>query len=94
MYKNIVHIQKRYALQTDNYLFLYEFFDNTLREFNASPVPLATHETASSETYTSIPVLFEINLSNHHSKEPPPVIRIPLSLISEDNSGGVFSNTT
>ncbi|KJZ84999.1 hypothetical protein ClosIBUN125C_CONTIG57g03168 [Clostridium sp. IBUN125C] len=58
-----------------------------------SPVPFATHSTASSATVAETPVLNSISLSKPCSKAPPPVINIPLSIISDANSGGVLSNT-
>ena len=57
----------------------------------ACPPPLATHVNGSSAIITGMPVEFDINLSRSLNNAPPPVNTIPLSTISDANSGSEFS---
>ena len=56
-------------------------------------MPIATHVTGSSAILTGMPMHFAISLSSPFSNPPPPVRTIPLSIISAESSGGVFSRT-
>ena len=57
------------------------------------PVPSATEVSGLSAIKTGTFNSWANNLSIPSIKAPPPVMTIPLSIISADNSGGVCSNT-
>ena len=65
---------------------------NLSKSSSVFPVPLTTQSNGSSAIYTGIPVLKLISLSIFLISAPPPANTIPFSAISDDNSGGVFSN--
>ena len=56
------------------------------------PVPFATQSKGLSAIYVGISVFCDIKASMFFIKAPPPANVIPLSTISDANSGGVFSN--
>src|SRR5690625_3956717 len=58
------------------------------------PVPIATQSNGFSATKTGISVSSLITVLKFFNNAPPPESTIPLSIISADNSGGVFSNVT
>ena len=73
--------------------YLYIYFSNKFILSNNKPVPSATHVSGLSATNTGTFSSCDNNLSNPSISAPPPVITIPLSIISADNSGGVCSST-
>ena len=58
------------------------------------PDPHATHARGLSTKNAGSPVAARIAASNPRNNEPPPVIAMPKSAISADNSGGVDANAT
>ena len=54
-------------------------------------MPLITESSAFSTVLTLRSVSFAISLSKFLIEEDPPVRKIPVSIISADNSGGVLS---
>ena len=73
------------------------FLDETARldRFLSSiilPNPLIIVLALSSQTLTFKPVSFPINLSSPSKGAEPPVIWIPVSIISDAISGGVLSS--
>src|SRR4029079_6166911 len=59
----------------------------------ARPVPTATELRALSATWHGMPVNWVRSAAMLRSSEPPPVITIPLSMMSLESSGGVCSST-
>src|SRR4051794_15218424 len=59
----------------------------------ARPVPTATQFNGFSATWQGTPVTWVSNLSMLRSIDPPPDMTMPLSMMSLDSSGGVFSST-
>jgi hypothetical protein len=59
----------------------------------ALPAPIATDDNGSSITVIETPLSSLRVLSRFFSKAPPPVNIIPLSIISAENSGGIYSKT-
>ena len=66
---------------------------NVSRFSIAFPKPLATQYRGSSARCTGTPVKELIYLSKFFNNADPPLKTIPLSIISDANSGGVLSST-
>ena len=64
-----------------------------LRLSRLRPVPSATQEMAFSATMVWMPVRAVISLSKPSTREPPPVMTMPLLEMSATSSGGVRSST-
>ena len=52
-----------------------------------------THKSASSATWQGTPVILVISRSKFFKRDVPPLITMPLSIMSDASSGGVCSNT-
>src|SRR5688500_2396968 len=72
---------------------LTRLFRNWPKFSSAMPVPTATEFSAFSATWHGMPVTWVSSLSRFRSSAPPPVMTIPLSMMSELSSGGVCSST-